>query len=310
MRLKLSENSNVSGAANHSIAYFGGEPLSVPVLNALEATGIVPSLIVTNPDRPVGRKQVLTPPPAKVWALERGIEVFQPTSYKNTNKSELVRLTERNWDLFIVAAYNFILPKWLIEVPTHGTLNLHPSLLPKLRGPSPIRSAILNDEPAYVGVSIMLMDEEMDHGAILAQEPYRDAGAEAWPVGGLTLDAALAAQGGALLARTIPAWLTGTLVPTEQDHALATYTTKFTRADGELHLDPYALPTDTAAYQAYLKIKAFEGWPETYFTHKGVRIKIKQAELSRADDGTWGELRLLRLVPEGKAEMQFTDLFS
>ncbi|MEM9337068.1 MAG: methionyl-tRNA formyltransferase, partial [Patescibacteria group bacterium] len=261
---------------NPKIAYFGGEPLSVPVLNELKQAGILPELVVCSPDRPVGRKQALTPPPTKVWAQKHGIEAFQPVSYKE--KAEIEKVLDDDFDLFVVVAYNFILPEWVLELPKHKTINVHPSLLPKLRGPSPIRSAIANDDREAIGVSVMLLDNEMDHGPLLAQQvmPIAD---EYWPIDGQELDKGLANLGGALLADTIPQWLTGKIEPTEQAHDAATYTEKLTRADGELALNPHNLPTSDAAFQALLKIRAFSGWPETFFVHEGKRVKIKEAEL-------------------------------
>src|SRR6056297_3534059 len=163
-------------------AFFGGEPLGAPTLQTLIDAGYVPELVVCNPDRPAGRGRVLTPPPVKVLAETHNISVWQPT----TITPEAPEL-QGDWDVFVVVAYNKILPQWLIELPKHKTINVHPSLLPKLRGASPIRSAILRDEPEAVGVSIMQMDSEMDHGPILAQEPHPIDPAD-WPPAGPVLD--------------------------------------------------------------------------------------------------------------------------
>jgi methionyl-tRNA formyltransferase len=139
-----SKSSTMSSMENKPrIAFFGGEPLGLPALEALVRTGLTPSLVVCNPNRPSGRGQQLQPPRIKLWAQTQGIEVFQPTTYKN--KEDLSVLTNTDWDLFVVVAYNFILPQWFLELPKHGVVNVHPSLLPKLRGASPIRTAILED---------------------------------------------------------------------------------------------------------------------------------------------------------------------
>lgn len=282
-------------------AYFAGEPIGVPVLEELLQSGLKPSLVVCSPDRPAGRGQKLTPPQVKVLAEHYGIPVYQPEKLK---KPEYVpELSEHNWDLFVVVAYNRILPEWLIELPKHQTINVHPSLLPLRRGPNPIRSAIIEDDRASIGVSIMLMDKEMDHGPILDQDAMEIAD-ENWPVAGPELDEALARMGGAMLASTIPEWTSGTITPQEQDHTKATYTGKIGKTDAELQLDPATLPTGDAAYQTLLKIKGYAGFPGSYFFHNGKRIKIKEAEL--ASDGS---LRLLRIIPEGKSEMDFNDYF-
>ncbi len=280
------------------IAFFGGEPLGVPTLEALDRAGITPSLIVCNPDRPAGRGQKLTPPPVKEWATERGIEIFQPDSYKNHDA--LTRLTSEPWDLFVVVAYNFILPKWFLDLPTHGVLNVHPSLLPALRGASPIRTAILEDRFEDVGVTVMLMDEKMDHGPILEQTTV-DIDETAWPLPGPDLDTLLATAGGELLAEVIPAWLNDELSPQEQAHELATYTKRFTKEDMRVALDPTNLPAGDIAYRALCTIRAFAGIGDAYFEYRDVRVKIKSAELT--EDGS---LRLLTVTPAGKAPMPFT----
>ena len=280
------------------IAFFGGEPLGLPALEALHQAGLTPGLVVCNPDRPSGRGQTLTAPRLKLWAQERDIEVFQPTSYKD--QDQLKKLTNMEWDLFVVVAYNFILPKWFLELPTHGVINVHPSLLPKLRGASPIRTAILENLRDEVGVSIMLMDEKMDHGPILAQAALHDFDTT-WPEDGPVLDTKLAAYGGELLVRTIPLWLEGSITPSEQDHVAATYTKKFEKADAELHLDPQRLPTGTEASKAFLKIKAFAGMSDCFFMDKNKRVKIKGTVLLD------GALTLSRVIPEGKKEMDFSD---
>ena len=275
------------------IAFFGTPQIAVWVLEELEKTGIVPSLIVTNPDAPVGRKQIMTQPPVATWGKAHGISVFQPTSLKNPD--DLHTLTEASWDLFVVVAYGKILPEWLINLPTHKTLNVHPSLLPILRGASPIRSAILGDI-RETGVSIMHMDAEMDHGPIVAQIKTPTP---AWPIPGLELDEIMAHQGGALLAEVIPKWLRGEITPTEQDHTKATFCTKITKEMGEISLegDPY---------QNFLKICAFDGWPGTFFfTEKNcVRMRIKIVDAKLAEDGS---LKILRVIPEGKKEMSYED---
>jgi len=281
-----------------NFAYFGGEPLGVPVLETLKATGFVPNLIVASPDRPAGRKHELTPPPVKIWAEANNIPVFQPESLKE--RDALTPLTKETFDLFVVVAYNKILPKWLLELPVHKTINLHPSLLPLYRGASPIRSAILEDNREAVGVSIMLMDKEMDHGPIITQEAHNITEGE-WPMDGITLDAVLAERGGKLLVKTIASYINGKLSPQEQDHKQATYCGKINRGDGELKIDPFNLPTDGIAYATLLKIRAYAGWPGTFFIHQGKRIKVIEATLKKN-----GELQLLTVLPEGKKVQSFS----
>ncbi len=279
------------------IAFFGGEPLGVPTLEELKRAGILPSLIVCSPDRPAGRGHKLTPPPVKIWAEENDVEVFQPSSYKD--KADLARILNEEWDLFVVVAYNFILPKWFLEIPKKGVINVHPSLLPKLRGASPIRTAIKDNLKEFVGVTIMQMDEEMDHGPIITQMNMEIAD-ENWPIAGPALDQALANMGGAMLADTIPKWLNGEITAEVQDQEKATYCSRFSKEDFKLSIDPMDLPKDIEARAALHHIAAFAGIGDSYFEYNNVRVKIKQAEL--ADTGS---LRLLRVTPAGKSEMDF-----
>lgn len=284
-------------------AFFGTPDIAAIILDELESAGFLPSLIVTNPDAPVGRKQILTPPPAKVWAAEHNVPVFQPESLSLKNGHRMTVFTETNWDLIIVAAYGKLIPPWLLEIPTYGVINVHPSLLPQLRGASPIRSAILQNI-RHTGVTIMQMDAALDHGPIIAQKAA-DIPAEHWPVSGLDLDIGLAHQGGALLAAVIPEWLAGTITAREQDHTAATFCTKIDKHMSELVIDPNNLPAGHDAYQTLLKIRAFAGWPETFFIHNGKRIKVKHAVLDAS-----GTLRITRIVPEGKNEMDWVAYFT
>ncbi len=149
----------------------------------------------------------------------------------------------------------------------------------------------------------MLLDAQLDHGPILTQASA-DITENEWPIPGHKLDERLAHQGGTLLAETIPQWIAGTITPTEQDHTAATFCTKIDKSMSELALDPYNLPTGSEAYQTLLKIRAFDGWPETFFIHNGKRIKIKDAHL----DGD-GRLVITRIIPEGKNEQDWTHSF-
>lgn len=280
-------------------AFFGTPVIACIVLDELAKKNIVPSLIITNPDALVGRKQILTPPPAKDWAAKRNIPIIQPLTLKD--RSLLPELTESDWDVFVVVAYGKIIPQWLLDIPKSGTVNVHPSLLPKLRGASPIRSAILENE-SHTGVSIMLLDALMDHGPLLAQVETPTE-KEAWPMKGSELDVTMATEGGRLLAEVLPAYLAGVIIPQPQDHAKATFCTKITKDMSELIIDPQILPTGIQAHTYLRQVRAFDGWPETFFIHDGKRIKIKDAEI-RNDT-----FYPLRIVPEGKKEMAWSNYF-
>ncbi len=273
------------------IAFFGTPTLAVYVLEELENVGIEPVLVVTAPDKPAGRTLQLTSPPVKVWAESRGIAVIQPASL--SNDEELDVLLNSDWDVCIVTAYSLLLPSALLSLPKHGVLNVHPSLLPKNRGPSPIRSAIRDNAQDVVGVSVIVLDEEMDHGPIVAQA---SVALEEWPTRGRILDEILFREGGKLLGDVLPELLQGKCTPEEQAHTKATYTKKITKADGEL------FDTDTD-FMKYIKFCAYDGWPGTYFfterNGKNVRVKVTDATF---ENGTFIPRRV---IPEGKKEMDF-----
>lgn len=287
------------------IVYFGTPDFAVSILKELKEAGIVPTLIVTAPDKPSGRKLVLTPPAVKLWADENDIDTLQPE--KLSDKIFIDELKNTDWDLFIVASYGKIIPKEILDLPKRGTLNVHPSLLPKLRGASPIQGAILQDE-RETGVTIMLLDEEVDHGPIVAQA---SVALEEWPPKASMLKELLAHEGGKLLAETIPQWINGTVEAEKQDHDKATFTKIMKKEDGLLNLDD-------DPYENFKKIQAYDEWPGTYFyvkrKDKDVRVKITDAEL-RSDlgeersDGKRSDLKLVitKVVPEGKKEMLYKD---
>ncbi len=282
---------------NPRFAFFGTPEIAAIALTEMETFGFVPSLVVCNPDAPVGRKQVITPPPTKVWATEHNIPVFQPVSLKNAD--DLALLTSEQYDFFVVFAYGKIMPDWLINLPKYGTINAHPSLLPKLRGASPIRSTLLTDLSA-AGVTIMQMDAELDHGPILYQQPVMLPE----PIPGTELDRTMALISGDLLVHVMLELQKGTLTATAQDDSQATFCTKITKDMSELQLDPHNLPAGEEALSVYRKICAFDGWPGTFFIHEGKRIKIKQASLTPA-----GSLQITRIIPEGKNEQDWNQYF-
>lgn len=282
-------------------AFFGTPHIATLVLDRLEAHGLVPALIVTAPDKPAGRGLELTPTPVKKWALERGIDVATPEKLKDADFQ--AELGNTDWDVFVVAMYAKLIPKTVLDMPKCGVLNVHPSLLPKLRGPSPVLSAILADE-RETGVTIMQLTEGMDEGPILAQAKI-ELDEEAWPPKGSEFEAFLATEGGNLLAEVLPLWVDGKIPAENQDHAKATYSKKFTDEDALLRLKAteghgsleFENPRD-----AYLRIRAFDKSPKPYFlSSSGKRVVVK--------DALWkdGELLITRVTPEGKKEMDYND---
>jgi methionyl-tRNA formyltransferase len=272
-----------------SIVFFGTPLLAVFVLDALEENGIIPDVIVCAEDKPVGRKKILTSPPTKIWAEERNIPFLQIKSFKE--KENLLELYNTEWDFFIVAAYNKILPKDILSLPRYGTLNVHPSLLPLLRGPSPIRSALLFNQKEAVGVSIILLDEEIDHGPLLAQGKVE---LPEWPIEGHILDKILFTEGGNLLAEVLPLWKESKITPEEQNHRQATFTKKFEKNDGEIDFKK----SDEEKYCLYC---AMDSWPQTFFFDKEKkRVKIVKAEMKN------GVFTPLLVIPEGKKEIKWS----
>ena len=145
--------------------FWGTSPFSIGVLDALKEGEIIPDVIITAPDKPKGRNLMITPPQVKIWAQQNGIPLIQPEILDDSLRSTLYALGST---LFLVASYGKIIPQHILDIPKHGTLNVHPSLLPKLGGASPIQSAILSEDAT--GVTIILLDDKMDHGSIVAQK--------------------------------------------------------------------------------------------------------------------------------------------
>ncbi len=272
--------------------FFGTSQFSVTVLDTLEKEGFLPSLMVTQPDRPKGRNLVLTPPPVKEWALSHNIPLLQPSALDSAFTYKLKTI---NYKLFIVASYGLIIPKEVLDLPEHGALNVHPSLLPKYRGATPIQSAILNGE-TKTGVTIMLMDEKMDHGPVVRSEKLK---VQSEKVTTGELEKELAELGGKMLAEIIPRWVKGEIKAIPQNEAEATYTKKLKKEDGLVDLaeDPEL---------NFRKIRAFQGNIGTYFLAKkdgkDIRVKITKATLEK------GKLVIEKVIPENRKESSY-DLF-
>ncbi len=277
-------------------AFFGTPLFSVRVLDSLERNGFVPALIITAPEKARGRGLETSPSPSKAWALERGIDVLEPKTLKGEEIA--AELENTDWDCFCVAAYAKLIPKSILEIPRKGCLNVHPSLLPKFRGPSPALSAILADE-RQSGVSIMLMDEEMDSGPVLAQARI-EIPEEEWPPRGSVYEDLLATEGGNLLVETMPLWLAGELTPEPQDEGAATYTKKFTDEDAHI-----SLADVSRARENFLKIKAFDKGPRAWaeFERGGKKIRVVITDAEWMND----VLKITRVIPEGKKEMGYAD---
>jgi methionyl-tRNA formyltransferase len=286
---------------NIKIAFFGNSKFSVFCLEEMKNLGQTPDIVITTPDRPSGRKMQLTKTETKVWAEENNIPFIEQEKLKD--ESFLEKLKE--YDLFIVASYGKIVPKIILDMPKYSVLNIHPSLLPKYRGPSPLQEQILNNEK-NIGITVMKMDEQIDHGPIIAQEKITIQG---WPVNLIQLKEITAKEGVKILLANLDAWIEGGLKPVEQNHTEATFTKKVEKNDGLLDLEM------SKPFENYLKTKAYYPWPGTFFfiakddhptspelrgTRK-IRVIIKESEYK---DDTF---HILKVIPEGKKEMSYED---
>ena len=252
-------------ADNSLKVVFMGTPIfAVPVLTALLDEGYHVVGVYTRRDRPTGRGKRLMAPPVKLAALERGLPVFQPSSLRRDEKArqEMASLSP---DVVVVAAYGLILPPDTLELPRLGCLNVHPSLLPRHRGPSPVASAILAGD-RDTGVTLILLDEGLDTGPILAQRstPLGDRENTEQLTGRLFL------TGAELLLETLPGWANGDVQSRPQDESQATATRLLERADGEID---WSRPVIDISRQ----VRAMYPWPGTFTAWQGRTLKIIQA---------------------------------
>ena len=266
-----------------SFAFFGTSHIAVYILDELEKAGFLPSLVIAPPDKPKGRGLRASPVPARTWAKSHGIPVH--TELPNEHAK---------FDVCIVADFGKIIPKQILELPRRGFLNVHPSLLPRLRGASPIRTAILNDE-RETGVSIIKLDDEMDHGPLVAQ---KKVALPEWPIRASKLDEILMREGGRLLAQILPQWIAGEIEAQPQNHDVATFSEILKKEDGLINFRE-------SPRKNLLKIYAYEGWPGTYayFERAGKRIRVGVLDAHIEND----ELVLDVVKPEGKKEMRYDE---
>lgn len=249
------------------IVFMGSPDFALPTLQALAANFQVVG-VVTQPDRPAGRGRDLKAPPVKELALNLGIPIIQPENLKETQSWE--HLKGWNPDVIVVAAFGQILSAKVLNLPTYGCINVHASLLPRWRGAAPINAAILHGDQK-TGITIMKMDEGLDTGPIINKAAISIAPDETAG----SLFPKLAKLGGDLLIETLPAYLSGELVPQPQDDSHATYIKMLERSDGELDFG------DNAEALAR-KVRAYNPWPGTYLMRSDQRLKIQMAHASSA----------------------------
>ncbi len=245
------------------LVFMGSPEFSLPTLEGLVKAGYDILGVYTRPDRPSGRGRALTPPPVKTAAEQYGLPVFQPPGLR---KPEVVEeLAALKPDVIVVCAYGVILRQPVLDIPPKGVVNVHPSLLPRHRGASPIASAILaGDEET--GVTIMLMDPGMDTGPILEQRdvaisPRDDSG---------SLGERLSQVAAELLLEVLPRWLADEIEPQPQDDALATHAPLLQKEDG-------AIDWSRPAVEIWRQVRAFHPWPGAFTTLAGERLLIRGA---------------------------------
>lgn len=293
------------------VVFMGTPEFAVPILKMLnDNTNVV--LVVSQPDKEVGRKKILTPTPVKEYALKHNIEVYQPTKLKD----DINTIIRKNPDIIITCAYGQILPKHLLINPNYGCINVHASLLPEYRGGAPIHRCLMNGEEK-TGVTIMYMAESLDTGNIINSKEY-DISLED-DVG--TLHQKLSVLGADLLLKTLPKILEGTNFDIPQDNEFATYAYNITREDEHLHFNK-------TSKEVWNHVRALSPWPLSYTIIDNVEVKIikchigeKVSELSpgtisvlnkkelgiQTNDGV---IYLDRVKPFGKKEMDVTDFIN
>lgn len=232
--------------------------------------------VVTQPDRPVGRKRVMTPPPVKKVALEHGIEVYQPE--KISTSDDLQKLIDLEPDLIVTAAFGQILPKALLDAPKLGAINVHASLLPKYRGGAPIHQAIIDGEKE-TGVTIMYMAPKLDAGDIISQqaidiEANDDVG---------SMHDKLSFLGADLLAKTLPDIINGTNDRIEQNESEATFASNISREDERID---WTQP----AQAVYNHIRGLSPWPVAYTKLDDTNMKLYAAKIVEGNNGEPGEI--------------------
>lgn len=268
--------------------FFGNPEFSAIILKTLFSSNYEITAVITNPDAPVGRKQILTPPPVKILAEKCGINILQPKTLTNYQ----LPITNYQLDLAIVAAYGKIIPKNILDIPRYGTINVHPSLLPKYRGASPIQNAILNGNKK-TGITIMKIDEEMDHGPIFAQEELPIADSDTYE----SLSQKLALMGAELLIKTIPDYISGKIKPVEQKHSEATYTKIIKKEDGKINWSKSAAEIERM-------IRAFYPWPAAWAIWNGKILKILEAGVCN------GNLEIKKLQLESGKALSFKEFLN
>ncbi|MBA0948057.1 MULTISPECIES: methionyl-tRNA formyltransferase [Enterococcus] len=258
------------------LVFMGTPAFSVPILEGLLEEGYEVVAVVTQPDRPVGRKKIITPIPVKEAAVKHGLLVLQPE--KISGSEEMEKIIALQPDVIITAAFGQFLPEKLLQAPVHGAINVHASLLPKYRGGAPVHYSIINGEKE-TGVTIMEMIKKMDAGGIYAQESLPITKQD--DVG--TMFEKLSALGKQLLLKTLPDILNGNLSPRPQDESKVTFSPNITR-------EQEAIDWNKTAEEIDNQVRGMRPWPIAFTTYEQTRWKLLNvealAEKTTAEPGT------------------------
>ncbi len=250
------------------IIFLGTPNFAVPILEKLaESNKIQIAAVICEPDRPAGRKRKPEAGPVKIAAQKLKLKIEQPEKISDF----AYQIKKIAPDLAVVAAYGQIIPENILKIPKKGIINVHPSLLPKFRGPSPIQAALLKGKN-ITGTTIMLMDKGMDTGPILAQKKFRISADDDF----VTLSQKLAKISADLLIKTIPAYLEGKIKPIPQNDSQTTYCSLIKKQDG-------ALDFTKTANQLERQIKTFHVWPKSFCFWKKKRLIIHQAAAAKIE---------------------------
>ncbi len=279
-------------ATQIKFAFFGSPKFAAVVLETLLAHGYIPSVVICNPDRPVGRKKIVTPPPVKLLLLNSQItarvKILQP---ERIHPAHMEFWSLKGMDFFLVAAFSKIISPTVFSAPYLGTIGIHPSLLPRHRGPTPIQTAILEGDKE-TGTSLFLIDEKVDHGPIITQrkEEIKNRKYE-------ELEKSLAKLSGNLLVETIPNFIMGKIKPVPQEESQATFTKKFSIQDAfidEKDLASAENGDELLALKIDRKIRALNPEPGTWMLQNGKRIKLLEARIEN------NKLELRKIQKEGR----------
>ncbi|MEK7627469.1 MAG: methionyl-tRNA formyltransferase [Patescibacteria group bacterium] len=263
----------VQKSTKNKIIFFGTSDFAVPVLKTLIKNQYEIIAVVTQPDREAGRGYEKNTSPIKEMALKYGLKILQPERVKDAEFIKILK--EMSPELNIVCSYGKIIPEEIIEIPKHKTINIHPSLLPKYRGSSPIQTAILNGDKE-TGITIMLMDKEMDHGPIIKNIKLKIKNYET--IICQELLEYLAEKSADLLIKTLPDWLAEKITPREQNHNEASFTKIFIKENGKIYWNKTSDEIDR-------QVRALNPWPGTFCfwhnheTETTTRLKIIKTEL-------------------------------